>query len=126
MRATKTLTLAYVAILTGLLSAAETRVLVVTDPNLEAPARYGLDALERALQTRGLTLRRSTVVGGEETDYYVLAGTRNSPGPAAALLSVLNVAIPQDPEALVIRRTRIADKPALLLFGSDLCLAKIT
>jgi len=87
--------------------AAGPRVTVSADRDLPPAARYGLDRLEQALAKSGGT--------GE---VLVFAGIGAS-GPAAAELTRLHTNPPAAREALVIRKTQIQGKPALVLAGGD-------
>ncbi len=95
------------------------RVALVADSALDAPAGHGLDELEQTLRGKGLSVDRVASADTAAADFLVLAGLAEGSGPAAGQLRRLGVALPADPEALVIRTTRIGDKPAVVLCGAD-------
>lgn len=94
-------------------------VTLVTESDLEAPAEFGLDRLEEALQNRGFKVNRTEVVPTAPEGGVILAGLAVNTDTAARWLRVLEVPVPTGAEALVIRRTRIANHPAVVLCGSD-------
>ena len=118
MRKSFTFSIVWMA-LAGLPGLEAATVALVADPGLAAPAASGLEAVERSLGAKGFDVRRSARVEQGEADFYVVAGAPEQPGPAKALLEVMNVDLPDSPEALAIRRGRIGGKPALVLYGAD-------
>ncbi|UCD51083.1 MAG: hypothetical protein JSW27_00320, partial [Phycisphaerales bacterium] len=105
----------------GLSSRAAGRVGIVADPSLDRPAAYGLERLADALQGKGCEVQRlaSTQVDSPGLDVLVLAGQSVDRGAASDMLKTLNVPLPEGPEALVVRRTVMEGKPAVILCGSD-------
>jgi len=95
------------------------QVSLVPDPHLEAPAEHGLAKLEAALLAGGASVDRSSRVADAGGDVTILAGLCPGEGPAAALLSTENVHCPDGPETVIIRRTKLQGKPAVVLAGSD-------
>jgi len=95
------------------------RVGIVVDGKAEGCAEYGLASLEEVLRKQGLSVQRLEQVASAQADYLIFAGLASNEGPAAHVLNVLNVALPEGPEALVVRRTEVEGKPALILCGSD-------
>jgi hypothetical protein len=103
----------------SLASGAEGHVMLATDSFLAAPALHGLDELKQALQARGYSVTSADSVDTGKADVYIIAGVEDNQGPASALLRVMNLDHPSGPEALVVQRTKIKDKPALILWGAD-------
>jgi hypothetical protein len=88
------------------------RVALITDSSLPAPAQYGLERLEHALEAKGFRVERWL---GAEADFTILAGIGGTGGPASRALQSANAPLPSGPEALAIRRT----KEGLVLCGAD-------
>jgi len=106
-------------ILSGSQARAQSVAIVVDDGTMPRAAQHGLDKLEAALRTRGLTVMRGRQAVAASA-LVVVAGLRNANGPAAQALSSLNGSVPTVAEALTIRRgVPFAGKSALLLVGSD-------
>lgn len=92
----------WIALVATSLACAADRFSLVTDPSLPPAAQHGLAKLKQAFTTRQ----------GTGT---ILAGLSTSGGAAANALKEAGVALPHDPESLVIRRT----KAGLVLCGAD-------
>jgi len=97
----------------------EGHVMLVTDSFLAAPALHGLDELKQALQERGYSVTSADSVDTGKADVYIVAGVEGNQGPACALMRVRNLSLPSGPEALVVQRSRIKGKPALILCAAD-------
>ena len=106
-------------LLTATTAFAVNRVSVVTDSRLEPAAQHGINTLQQAMVAHNLSVETSSSLSNVAGDLIIIAGTADGSGDAAALLQDRNVTLPTGPEALVIRRTEVADKPALILCGSD-------
>ena len=94
-------------------------VAVIADATLDAPARHGIRKLEEALRAKGVTVSEG---GGQliGSDFVVLVGLGASHGPAAIALGAMKAPVPDDAEALTIRKgARYQGKPAILLVGAD-------
>ncbi len=98
---------------------AGTRVGIVVDAGVEGCAEYGLVSLETALKKQNASVQRLAQVASAPVDFLLVAGLTSKPGPAVRMLKVLNVLLPEGPEALVIRRTEAEGKPTIILCGSD-------
>ncbi len=94
------------------------RVVLLTSGRLDAPAEYGLEKLRESLRANGLSVERATDDAIGEADFVVLAGPA-SDSRIARTLAAIRAPLPQGPQALVIRRTKLEGKPALILCGSD-------
>ncbi|HET8548119.1 MAG TPA: hypothetical protein VFL57_08955, partial [Bryobacteraceae bacterium] len=86
-------------------------VAIRADDALGQPATYGLEKLSDALRTRSHTITR------EQGGITIFAGLTS--GAAAGVLRAMKAPVPEGPQALVIRRTTVQGKPALVLCGSD-------
>ena len=64
-------------------------------------------------------MQRLAQVAPAQVDFLVVAGSASEPGTALRMLKALNASLPEGPEALVVRRTRVQGKPAVILCGSD-------
>lgn len=95
------------------------RVAIVTDASLDGPAVHGLGSLEEALLRRGFSARRFGQIKLAEADFLILAGLACEQAVAARTLKVLDAPLPEGPEALVVRRTEIEGKPAIVLCAAD-------
>ncbi len=102
-------------------SQAAGRVGFVTDTSLTGPAAHGLERLQDALQERGFVVERltETQIASAGVDLLVIAGQSLDRGAASGMLKASGVPSPEGPEALVVRRTTVAGKPAVVLCGSD-------
>ncbi len=89
-------------LLSALPGLAARQVGIVIDGQLDAPARYGIAKLEKALTAKGLAVTHPKAGEAAQADYYVLAGL----GKGAA-------------QSVSIKRTRYRGKPAITLSGSD-------
>ena len=95
------------------------RVGMVVDAKVEGCAEYGLASLESALRKQGLSVQRLKQAAPTQMDFLIFAGLTSDPGTAVQMLKVLNAQLPEGPEALVVRRTEVEGKPAVILCGSD-------
>ncbi len=84
--------------LSALPVSAALQVGIVTDGELDPPARYGIAKLEQALAAKGLSVAHSPA----RADLYVIAGVR-----------------PGMPQSLSITRSQYKGKPAVTLSGGD-------
>jgi len=105
--------------LCGISLGAGNRVGIVVDAGPQGCAEYGLASLDDALWKQGFSTLPRQQVASAEVDFLILAGLTSNEGPAAHMLKVLNAPLPQGPEALVVRRTEVEGKPAIVLCGSD-------
>lgn len=95
------------------------RVGIVIDASFDRPAEYGIATLEESLRQRGFSVQRPERAAAAATDFLIFAGLSSGQGTTAPMLKELNVPLPQGPEALVVRRTQVQGKPAVILCGSD-------
>ena len=95
------------------------RVGIVVDVGVEGCAEYGLASLAAALRKQDVSVQRLAQPAPAQVDFLIVAGVTSKPGLAAQILKGLNVALPEGPEALVVRRTAAEGKPAFILCGSD-------
>jgi len=92
---------------------------VLTDSTPGPAASHGLRKILEALHAKGITAEQVSspeVVRGE---ILMMTGLASGAGAAAGLLRTMGITAPTDPEALVIRRTRWKERPALVIGGSD-------
>ncbi len=95
------------------------RVGLVVDATVEPCVGYGLSSLDGALSKQGFSVLPIRQVASAEVDFVILVGLTSNEGPAARMLKVLNAPLPDGPEALVVHRTEVEGKPAVILCGSD-------
>ena len=100
-------------------SAGAASVSIVSDPAPGRAASHGLTKLTEALKARGAVVDRAEAVDSAKGDALIVAGLAAGEGEAARRLKALGAAVPAGPEALVIRRTKLAGRPAVLVGGSD-------
>ena len=106
----------------GRCSAAPIRnVAMVVDARLTPPAEHGLDVLTKALQIRGFSVQRRRNVEPNAAEFWIVVGVATDHHAAVDRLSVLNIPRPAGPQALVVQRTTVEGKPALIICGSDAC-----
>ncbi len=89
-------------------------VALVTDATPGRAAQHGLARLEVTLQTRGTTVRRVTSLGDAAGSRLIVTGTA-----AAALLRAAAIALPTEPEGLVVRQLPHQGGTALVIHGAD-------
>jgi dienelactone hydrolase len=94
-------------------------VSVVTDAASGLAARHGLNKLVLAMKARGIAVEQVGSLEAARGETLIVAGQANASGAAAALRKSLGVAPPEGAEALLIRRTKLNGKTALLVSGAD-------
>jgi hypothetical protein len=99
--------------------AEEPMVAVVADKVPGPVAAHGLGKLTDALRAQGVPCDMADSLENARAKSVVVAGLATGDGPAARLLKTQNLAVPQGPEALLIRRIERQGKPVWLLAGSD-------
>ncbi len=95
------------------------KVVVITDPTLDARSRHGVGKLEEALRGKGIAVSDGT---GQlaASDFVVVAGIASGRGPAAAALAEMHAPAPTGAEALTARKGAMyRGKPAIVLAGAD-------
>jgi hypothetical protein len=107
-----------VSALACLAAPAATRVVLLADGQLDPPAEYGLERLVESLRAKGVSVERGTSVPVSSADFIVLAG-RSSAAQVAGVLKAARIPLAEGPQALVIRRSTVQGKPAVVLCGSD-------
>jgi hypothetical protein len=95
------------------------QVTLVAAGQLEPPALHGIETLEQALTSQGCVVTRARDIASASGDILILVSQAHDAGPASQRLRVLNVPLPTAPESLVIQRTMVAQKPAVILYGAD-------
>jgi hypothetical protein len=95
------------------------QVLFLQDAGLDGPALHGLQKLQEAVEARGLSLVHPEKPFAESADFIITAGLKGSGGAAEKHLKVMNIPLPEAPEAMVIQRSEYHGKPALVLCGAD-------
>ena len=95
------------------------RVGIAIDASPGQSAEYGIAALEESLRKQDFSVQRIEQAAPAGTDFFVFAGLASDQGTAARMLKALGASLPQGPEALVVRRTQVEGKPAVILCGSD-------
>src|SRR3954467_14272968 len=102
------------ASLIALSASAAPKVAIVSDGELSAPARHGIDDLEATLRRRSLEV----VDCPERADYLIFAGG-SSAASAAKRLQGTTLVLPQAPESLAIFRGQTNGRPTVVLTGGD-------
>ncbi len=107
--------------LTATLNAADSvrSVELVIDASPGRASRHGSEKLAAALAAAGWSTQRANAAGPPRNDFLVLAGSVAAHGRAARALSATQTALPSTPEALVVRRTTVDGRPALVVCGAD-------
>lgn len=83
------------------------------------PARHGLGKIEQALTAKNMLVTRSAEATGEDCDFYIIAGLSSEQCLATELLEHLNLALPDEREALRVKKTSYRGEPAIVLCGAD-------
>ncbi|WP_299668707.1 hypothetical protein [uncultured Polaribacter sp.] len=83
------------------------------------PSSHGLQKIVASLDTLGVTINQKSNANDEATDYYLLLGKSSEENEATELLQELNLSLPNEKEALRIKKTTFKGKPALVLCGAD-------
>lgn len=96
------------------------RVQIVT-PNYNelTPSKHGLNKLNKALDSLNVTVSISPKSNESENDYYIFAGLSSEDNKASQMLESMQIALPKEKEALLIKKTTYKDKPALIICGAD-------
>src|SRR5450432_2842573 len=100
-------------------AAAAKRVALVTEGELAAPARHGLDKLEQALRRKGFEI--APTAGAPTADFIILAGVRSNSNGGAVETAIRSAkgALPEGAEALTVQRAVYRSRPAVVLYGAD-------
>lgn len=93
--------------------------IIVPGYNELMPSTHGLTKLNQVLDSLNVTVNLSPKTNESESDYYIFAGLSSKENKATQLLKELQLAIPKEKEALLIKKTTYNDKPALILYGGD-------
>ncbi len=100
-------------------TAAEVGVSVISDATPGPAAKHGLGKIMAALQSKGVEAERADGVSAAKGRILIVAGLASGTGPAARLVKRAGADPLAGAEELLIRRTKVKGKPALLLAGSD-------
>ncbi len=97
----------------------KSRIALIQDAELSGPAQHGISKLISILESRNISVTITNDTGAEVADYYIFAGLWGGNESVDLHLKVLNIQVPEAPEALVIQRSEYKGKPALILCGFD-------
>ena len=95
------------------------RVALVTDQSPGRAVRHGLDALESALESKGVSVTESSRMITERAEILVIAGLTTGDGTAATMIRDRGVEATPKPESLRIQNTNYQEKKTLLITGTD-------
>ncbi len=100
-------------------AAAAPPFVVVADAAPTAAVRHGLDEVSRALDAKGIALRRAKALSARDGAEVIVAGLSRGDGAAARLLRQHALEPPLAVESLLVRRLEHDGRPLLLVAGSD-------
>lgn len=93
--------------------------IVVPAYNEFMPSTHGLTKLNRALDSLDVVVSVYPKINEPESDYYIFAGLSSEANKASEMLHNMQVTLPKEKEALLIKKTTYNHKPALILCGGD-------
>ena len=99
--------------------AAEKTYTLVTDSDIGAPVRHGLDKVAAALEKHGLSIRWGNSLEAASGDFTIVTGLASGKGAAAKLHEAWGIRRPAKAESLRIKRLRHSGKEVLLISGAD-------
>jgi hypothetical protein len=94
-------------------------VSIVTDAAVGTAATYGFDKILAALRAKNIACEKADSLDSTRGKFILVTGLANGEGPAARLLKAGNYALPQVPEALIVRHAQWQGKPAWIVGGAD-------
>ena len=86
---------------------------------MDNPSYYGIKKIGQALENQGIDVSHHNELSEEVSDYYIFAGLSSKDNRVTQLLKEMNLPLPVEKEALLIRKTTFNDKPTLLICGAD-------
>lgn len=95
------------------------RVGVITDAAPGRASAHGLRALKAALGAKGAQVSEPPRLAPEYGEVFIVAGVSDGGGLAADIARRQRLDAPSPPESLLIRRTRWAGQPTVLVLGAD-------
>lgn len=93
--------------------------IVVPTPNELSPSAHGLTKLNEALDSLDISVNIVPNTNKVESDYYIFAGLSSEANEASKMLAGMQIKLPKEKEALVIKKTTYKKKPALIICGGD-------
>ena len=94
-------------------------VSVVTDTAPGPAAKHGLNKLRAALDAKGVAAEQVTSLEAARGKMLLVAGRAAGDGAAGTTHRALGIVLPEGPEALLIRQTKLNGKPTWLVMGAD-------
>src|SRR3954463_6363761 len=91
-------------------------VALIVDDQLPLPIPHGIDRLQGVLREKKITAVR-VESPAQAAGPLVIVGMTGASGKASELLRAQNLKIPQKPESILIRRTQLQGKEAILVAG---------
>ena len=92
---------------------------VVSDPNLGAPARHGLDEVVSALRSKGYAVRQQTRLNKASGSVIFLLSTHGSSNVQLLTRSVSPLELPSETESLLVKKLKWKNKEVVFLYGAD-------
>nr|WP_299069439.1 hypothetical protein [uncultured Allomuricauda sp.] len=83
------------------------------------PSFHGIHTMVTSLDSSGVQINQHSKSIDSEADYYILVGLSSEKNEATQLLQELQLTLPNEKEALRIKKTTFKGKPALVLCGAD-------
>ncbi|WP_055392219.1 hypothetical protein [Flagellimonas eckloniae] len=83
------------------------------------PSFHGINSMVTSLDSSGVQINQYPESIDSAADYYILVGLSSEKNEATQLLQELQLTLPDEKEALRIKKTTFKGKPALVLCGAD-------
>ena len=109
----------YLVVTCDLLGAGNTRVCLVTDKQMGAAARHGINKVRSALQEKGIQVEQTSSLESTHGNCVIVLGLSRGSGAVAKLHKELDIAAQREAESLSIRHTNWGGKNVLLVSGAD-------
>ncbi|HEX5483980.1 MAG TPA: hypothetical protein VFZ08_15265, partial [Terriglobia bacterium] len=105
--------------LSAALGWAAKRVSLVSDPNLAAPAKHGVEELASALRSKGVTVQQRSSLKKASRPIVFLLGSSGSNNVRFLAGSLPALDLPSVPGSLLIKKVQWKGKQVVLLYGGD-------
>ncbi len=83
------------------------------------PSFHGVHTMATSIDSSGLEINQQSESSDSYSNYYIFVGLSSEKNEATQLLQELQLELPKEKEALLIKKTTYNDKPALILCGAD-------
>jgi hypothetical protein len=91
--------------------------IIIPTYHKSSPSKHGLTKLNQALDSLNVEVNVFPNTNTSKSDYYIFAGLSSKRNKASQMLESMDVVLPKEKEALLIKKTTYNNKPALILCG---------